>query len=52
MESFNWQMNAAVVKPKMGIYGRLKGANMQQLVDTEHIFLRGGPVDELFTCGC
>ncbi|MFT6123512.1 MAG: hypothetical protein ACJASG_002046 [Oleiphilaceae bacterium] len=41
MESFNWQMNAAVVKPKMGIYGRLKGANMQQLANTEHNFFTG-----------
>ena len=36
MESFSWQMNAAVAQPRVSRYGRLKGADMQQLTNTEH----------------
>jgi hypothetical protein len=36
MESFSWQMNAAVAQPRVSQYGRLKGANMEQLINTEH----------------
>jgi hypothetical protein len=35
MESFSWQMNAAVAKPRVSQYGRLKGANMAHLVNAE-----------------
>jgi hypothetical protein len=36
MESFSWQMNAAVAQPRVSQYGRLKGANMKLLTNTEH----------------
>jgi hypothetical protein len=35
MESFSWQMNAAVAQPKVREYGRLKGANMELLANAE-----------------
>ena len=36
MESFSWQMNAAIAQPRVSQYKRLKGANMKQLTNTEH----------------
>lgn len=35
MESFSWQINAAVAQPKVTEYGRLKGASMTHLANAE-----------------
>ncbi|MGK0248912.1 MAG: hypothetical protein ACI910_001646 [Oleispira sp.] len=35
MESFSWQMNAAVAKPRVSQYGRLRNVNMKHLVNAE-----------------
>ncbi|MFT4908243.1 MAG: hypothetical protein ACI978_002333 [Oleispira sp.] len=35
MESFSWQMNAAVAQPRVGKYSRLQGASMKQLANAE-----------------
>ncbi len=36
MESFSWRINIAVAQPRVSEYGQLKGANMEQLANTEH----------------
>jgi hypothetical protein len=36
MESFRWQMNAAVAQPRVDQYSRLQGASMKALAHTEH----------------
>jgi hypothetical protein len=36
MESFSWRLNIAVAQPRVSEYGRLKGADMEQLANTEH----------------
>jgi len=45
MESFSWQMNAAVAQPRVSQYGRLKGANMKQLANTQHTDFYGADQD-------
>ena len=36
MESFSWQMNVVIAQPRVNQYGRLRGADMRQLANTEH----------------
>mgnify|MGYP005993720027 FL=1 len=36
MESFRWQMNVVIAQPRVDQYGRLQGASMKQLANTEH----------------
>lgn len=36
MESFRWQMNAAVAQPRIDQYPRLQGASIKALAHTEH----------------
>ena len=45
MESISWQMNAAVAQPRVSQYGRLKGANMKQLANTQHVDFYGADQD-------
>ena len=42
MESFRWQINAAVAEPRVDKYSRLKGASMKKLVNSEREDFYGG----------
>jgi len=36
MESFRWQMNAAIAEPNIGSYQQLEGTDLKWLVNTDH----------------